>query len=127
MSKAAKTHMYGEQCMFRATSKCGIYSDEQWPDNYFHSWEYGKITCKKCLSLYLKEQQAKRKSFIEGRERHIKEQRNHLSYVRNMLKKVEKSVPKEIAKAKAEIKPVKARMDSYKWDDRSTMRRNGND
>ena len=54
MSKAAKTHMYGEQCMFRATSHCGLYSDEQWPDNYFHSWEYGKITCKKCLVKYKK-------------------------------------------------------------------------
>ena len=116
-----KTHMYGEQCLFRAVSKCGRHANEQFPDDYFHDWEHDKITCKKCLSIYLKEQQAKRKSFIESRERHIREQRNHLTYVRNMLKKLEKSVPIEIAKAKADIKPVKERMNSYEWDDNSTM------
>jgi hypothetical protein len=117
--------MFGESNLFRATSKCGIHAVEQHPDDYFYNWEYDKITCKKCLSLHLKEQQYKRNRFIENRERNIREERGHLAYLKRMLKnevkKLEKSVPKEIAKAKAEIKLVKARMDSYKWDDDSTM------
>jgi hypothetical protein len=113
--------MFGETNLFRATSRCGIHADEQYPDNYFYSWEYDKITCKKCLSVHLKKQQSKREIFIEGRERYIREQRRLLASVRKTLKAVEKNVPREIAEAKADIKPVKARMDSYQWEDRSTM------